>query len=47
MRAANRYWPGGISTVSIMYTVAFAVCTPPHTSARVVDLEVVSLAGHC
>jgi len=38
-RSANRYWLGGTGTVSIMYTVALAVCTPPHTKPAVVDLR--------
>src|ERR1700722_3409336 len=33
------YWLGGVSTVSIMYTVAFAVCTPPHTKPASLTLR--------
>lgn len=31
-QVALNYAVGGISTVSIRYTVALAVCTPPHTT---------------
>ena len=39
-RATCRYyWLGGTSTVSIMYTVALAVCTPPHTKPAPLTLR--------
>src|SRR6202453_376092 len=39
VRCGECYWAGGISTVSIMYTVAFAVCTPPHTKPASLTLR--------
>ena len=35
----SHHCAGGMSTVSIMYTVAFAVFTPPHTRAASLTLR--------
>ena len=39
LTAVSTRYEGGISTVSIMYTVAFAVGTPPQTTLALLTLR--------